>query len=275
MLSPESIELLQQSQAITAACTEAADAIKTDGIVMLPSDFQQHDLELHMPLRRRARGVMSTNVVADFSSYVKDHKHDGATIFVNGDNMSAVAVLNLGTPEKPGHADDKAVLNTDRTAAYQAMRSIATGQPLRQVQVAEFMEDWTDHISCRNDDGGIEVRHAIAAVRKLTIESMRKLESAEQQLSAERSTFESVKATSADPIPTSITFKCEPHKGLAAREFSMRLGIVTTGDKPSITLRIIKLEQHAEEMARELAELVKASIAGDVPVLIGGYTPSK
>jgi len=275
MLDHESIELLQQSQAITAACTEAADAIRTDGIVMLPSNFQQHDLEAFMPLRRRARGTMETNVISDFAAYVKDHKHDGATVFVDSSEMKAVAVLNLGTPEKPGHADDKSVLGLDRTAAYNALRNIATGQATRQAQVAEFLEDWSDAITCSNEHGAIDPRHAIAAVRKLTIESMRKLEASEQQLSASKSTFESVLATSADPIPTTITFSCEPYKGLAQRAFSMRLGIVTTGDKPSITLRIIKLEQHAEDMARELAELVKSAIAGDVPVLIGEYAKAK
>ena len=115
-----------------------------------------------------------------------------------------------------------------------------------------------------------------AAIRKLTIETMRKLESEEQSLSASRSAFESVQATSKEPIPTTILFMCQPYKDLNERTFALRLAIQTSGDKPSVSLRIVKAEQHNEEMANELAALIGANFSGEgVPVLIGAYAKAE
>ncbi len=112
---------------------------------------------------------------------------------------------------------------------------------------------------------------AIAAIRKLSIESMRKLESSEQSLSASKSAFESVQATSAEPIPTTIYFDCEPYYGLESRQFVLRLGVLTGGDKPAINLRVVKQELHDEEMANEFADLARDALGSALPVLIGAY----
>ena len=50
------------------------------------------------------------------------------------------------------------------------------------------------------------------------------------------------------------------------------------GDKPSIVLRIVKKEEHDEEMAQELAIKVRQAIAGDgdeIAVVIGSYTAGR
>ena len=114
-------------------------------------------------------------------------------------------------------------------------------------------------------------KHAVAAVRKISIEGTKRTEAAEQQLSQSRSTFEQVKATSTETLPVLIRMTTEPYKGLPARTFSVRLGIIT-GDKPALVLRIVKLETHVEEMAEELASLVRSSLGDDVPVLLGEYS---
>ena len=52
----------------------------------------------------------------------------------------------------------------------------------------------------------------------------------------------------------------------------MRLGVRTGGDKPAITLRVQNMEQHNEDMAKELTDLVGDAI-NTLPVLIGTYNP--
>jgi uncharacterized protein YfdQ (DUF2303 family) len=54
----------------------------------------------------------------------------------------------------------------------------------------------------------------------------------------------------------------------------MRLSVLTT-DKPSLQLRIINQEKHDEEMAEELANLVRGLLGDVAPVHIGSYTPAK
>lgn len=276
MFDKDAILALQESQSIAAVSAALLAADTTLDLAALPSDYKLHNLEPFLPARRRARGTMATPLLESFTDYTKAHAEAGASVFVNPDNMSATAVLNLGTPSAPGHADNKAKLEVKRTAAFIAMLGVASGNPLKQSIVAEFLEDWPDQVSCYNADGPLSISKAIQAVRKITIESIRKMENSEQQLSASRSAFESVQATSADPIPTLIEFVCQPYPELMERVFTLRLAVQTGGDKPAIALRIIKAEQHNEEMARELTFMISAGFDGaEIPVLIGGYAKTE
>lgn len=285
MFDKEAINALQEGRAIAAASTAIHDALAHDtegvdtmGAVALPNHFTVHDLEKHMPTRRRARGLMVTDVLDSFATYTLEHAEDGATVFVNTDDMSATAVLNLGTPDAPLHADNTAHLSSKQTAAYKALRAIANGTGQKQATVAEFLEDWAGQVKCFSADGELSPPKAIAAIRKVTIETLRKLESEEQQLSASMSAFESVQASSKEALPTTIYFTCQPYKGFDERTFVLRLAVLTTGDKPAIGLRVIKQEEHDEEMAQELADRVATAIATtanaglkNVPVLMGTY----
>ena len=96
--------------------------------------------------------------------------------------------------------------------------------------------------------------------RTITIEAAKKVTSAEQQLGAEKSTFESVQASSGDNLPTQIEFHCEaPYFGLSPRTLTLRLSVLAA-DKPMVVLRVVKLEEHQEGMAAEFAEKVRAEL---------------
>lgn len=279
MFDKDAIIELQTGAAIVHATAAMQEHEKTDHLVALPSDFRTHDLEQYLPHRRRARGTMSTECLGSFAEYFKTHAEGGATVFVDKDAMKAVGVLNLGSAEYPGHADNKAVLTLKSLAAFDALRKIATGQAQSQAAVAEWIEDWQDQIQClyKPDDHDaignvLSIGKAIAAIRAITIEAARKVESEEGQLSASRSAFESVKASSKHMLPTLIVFKTAPYVGLQERIFNIRLGILTTGDKTTIVLRTVKMEEHQQAMAEEFADIVAAELrATDHPVLIGAY----
>lgn len=273
MLDKDAIKELSKAGAITAADEALAGAIDngSSGIVALPNDFTMHDMEKSLPQRRRARGCMTTSLLPDFASYTNLHREPGASVFVDQDRMQAVAVLNLGDPTEPGHADNTAKFTARATAAYRALIQHANGQGHKQQVLAEFIEDWAGTVECFNDAGPITGPKAIAAVRKITIESLKKLENTEQQLGASRSAFESIQASSTEPLPTTIYFKCVPYQGLAERLFVLRLGVLTGNDKPTLNLRVVNQEKHAEEMAAELAQLVRDAIGDELPVLVGAY----
>lgn len=279
MFDKESIELLQEGAAIQQAANAVSACFDSSiEAVALPEKFRLHDVEGFMANRRRARGTMSTESVLDFAKYFQDHVDQGA-VFVDKDAMKAVGILNLGNPEDgPGHADNKAVLSLKSLAAYDALRKVANGQAQTQTAVAEWMEDWQDLITCFShpegeDLGGkITISKAIAAVRSITIDAARKVESEEGQLSASKSAFESVKASSKHTLPTHIYFETEPYMGLQAHTFVLRLGILTTGDKTSIVLRPVRMEEHQQEMAKEFAGIVAKSLeTTGYSVLIGTY----
>ncbi len=273
MFDKEALQALQENAAINAAAIAMSNTDDSNSLVALPSDYKVHDLEGSNQTRRRARGTMATSALAAFSDYTTAHGENGTTVFVDPENMRAVAVLNLGSASIPGHADNTAKLTLQRTAAYTALLNHANGQGHKQATIAEFLEDWSGNVACFTDAGEVPTPRAIAAVRKITIEAMRKQESTEQQLGASRSAFESVQATSTEPLPTTIYFKCQPYADLSERNFVLRLGVLTGNDKPAINLRIVKQETHQEEMALELASLIEQRFDdGSVPVLLGSYS---
>ena len=79
---------------------------------------------------------MTTSSVAPFAEYVDQHKEPGAAVFVDQDAMTAVAVLNLGTPDQPGHADNIAKMVAKRMAAFAALLQHASGGGLAQAKAA-------------------------------------------------------------------------------------------------------------------------------------------
>lgn len=274
-MDASAIKEIALSEAIKNAAAVVNEQLKSGvGVCALPSNFSVLDLEKYMPTRRRLRGAMVTGVVKDFAAYVTLNKEEGAAIFIDTDKMNTTAVLNMGTPSKPGHADNIATLEQKRTAAYEDLRRVATGASIPQLAAAEFLEDWAGLLKCFHDLTDLPVGQAIASVRRITIESMKKVETEAKQLSASKSAFESVQATSGDnPLPTTIYFKCKPYADLPEREFTLRLGVLTSNDKPSINLRIIKIEEHEEQMGGELAALVSTSFADKtMPITIGKYS---
>lgn len=273
MFDKETLIALQEAQAIGDAGIALRNSEDTKNLAALPSDYKLHDLEPYLPGRRRARGLMATAQLTSFALYVIERAEAGATVFVDQKTMSATAVLNLGTSDKPGHADNKTQLTLERTAAYAALLQHASGAGHSQKAIAEWMEDWADNIEAFAADGTpIKTPQAVAAVRKITIDAMRKVESAEQSLSASKSAFESVQASSTETLPTLIMFSCQPYADLDQRTFSLRLGVLTGEATPKVNLRISKMEEHAEQMATELADLITAAFDdATVPVLLGAY----
>lgn len=155
MFDKDALIALQEAQAIRDAGIALQNSQSTKDVAALPSDYTLHDLEKFLPLRRRARGTMSTAIVDSFCDYTKQHAEPGASVFVDADNMQAFSVLNLGTPDQPGHADNKARLTLKRTAAYQAMLNIANGQGIQQLtdsgsyaitHEADFAQSWLQKI---------------------------------------------------------------------------------------------------------------------------------
>jgi uncharacterized protein YfdQ (DUF2303 family) len=244
-------------------------------VVALPNDFAVHDLEKMLANRRRQRATVNTTSLAGFQSYVEAQHEEGAMVFVDPIKMQATAVLNAGTPEAPGHADHVCVFSPPKTAAWAALSGIL-GQRLNQRTLAEFFEDWAPHISAWSQPGGLQLDlpKAIAAIRKVTIESVRKAETEQSQLSQSASTFESVSAQSSLPLPRWTVFTCTPYADTtAARRFELRLSIITSEKEPMLTLRLAKAEQHAEEMGRDLLSLCHEVTQGhSLLCVLGTYT---
>lgn len=273
-LTNEAIEALQKSSGIEAARISVLEALNCNRPnIALPDNFKLHDIENRLPKRIRPRGVFKTTQVESFASYVLKHGDENATVFVDGDELSAVGVLNLGSKDYPGHADNLARLQPVPTAGLLALEK-HTETKLSQKTAAEFLEDWRDHINAFSGINELKLSQVIAAVRKITIESARRDESTVENLGAARSAFESVQASSIESLPELLYFRVTPYDGFDERTYVMRFGVLTGDKDPVILLRILRKETHKEQLASELTDKVKIAIADAVPVLLGVYNKS-
>ena len=217
--------------------------------VALPENFRIHDLEKFNLNRFRFRGALSTASIDDFTRYSKDLADEGTRCFIDADNMRAVSVLNLGTIDESGHADNS------------------------QKSLAEWIEDWADYLVGFDANGdAIQATKAAAAVRKITIEANQTADFEDNDFSGKRSLMESVEAKTKDIMPVAFEFKCVPFEGLKERPFKLRLSIIT-GDRPVLVLRIIQLEAVQEEMANEFRDLLVEKFKDSkVETFIGTFT---
>lgn len=168
MFNAEAIKELAKGQAIGAASEAVAVAELSLSLLALPNDFTAHDIERFAINRRRPRGTMTARSIDHFVGYIDQRHQNGATVFVDPADLSATAVLDMGTRDAPGHCDDTASLTMVPTAAYATARSIWHGAQMPQRKAAEWVEDWSDYLTCFDDDGAeIANKHAASALRAI------------------------------------------------------------------------------------------------------------
>lgn len=267
-----------QSEQIQQLLNAQADG----SVVAIPEGVKIADIEKYLEHRRRYRGSMATKLINEFvefatatTEHYSQEKHlDNVPCFVNADHMTAKVFFNLGDIAEPGHGDHTALLDLQETEAFRELLKI-NGKQLDQKTLAEWMEDWRDHLEARAEDGMtiIHTGPAVSAVRKITIGSNAEATSETQSFSQRRSAMAEVEAKNRDSLPGFLIFDCEPYHGLKLRSFTLRLSLIT-GETPKIALRIVRLETAQEEMAKELEEKLRTGFE-DTPVktYVGTFSP--
>lgn len=269
-MDENAIKLIQQ----TAIAADAGQQERMPaGTIALPSNFEVIDLERYMPGRRRFRGTFTTNVLADFIGYVTANTieiGDGdAECYVDANNMAATTIFNLvNSNGETGHADWKAKLALEQTAAYAALLGI-NARPLDQQQLIDFLEDWGSVIAV---EGGLG--NAVAAIRQIQITQKRESERTIGNFAATDSVLDEVEAKSKQGLPAFFQFSAAPYLGLSSRTFTLQLRILTGSDKPKLTLRINELETTKEAIATEFKEVLFRDLAdGKLKIYIGSFSP--
>lgn len=261
-----------------------AEAIKRIEQLALRAD-ERHVLKEHIPAlildnkvvtiehlqegRSRFRGTMSTSVLSEFVAYVK--RHPGGSGFIDHKQVKATTFLNLGTQAAPGHADWKAVLNLEPTAAYAALLQIE-GAPQSQRSLVEWIEDWSANLSAMKDGQIISTTAALAAIREVTIEAKRSQTSTDRDLGASKSSLEEIEARAKGGMPSHLLFQTSPYLGLVSREFRLRISVIT-GERPALVLRIVGKEQEQEDIAQEFKAKLIDEIGDAATLTIGSFSP--
>lgn len=240
---------------------------------LLPDGTNVESLERFSLERFRFRGAMTTTSIDDFARYSKGYASasDPARCFIDADNMTARSVFNIGTLDNPGHADNVASITLKKTAPFRALLQI-DGQRLKQKQIAEWLEDWSDYLLAFDADGNtMQISQAAQAVRRITIQQATQQDHETSDFAGKKSLMQSVEASSKDVMPVAFEFKCVPYEGLGERRFSLRNSLLTS-DEPCFVLRIVQLEAQEEEIANEFRDLLISKFDGEsVETFIGNF----
>lgn len=228
--------------------------------------------------RSRFRGRLVTASLPDFVGYVRAHANNAASAahgFIDADALAATAIFNLGDEASPGHADDVAVLVLKPTAAYRAVQFI-DGKRLGQKQFAEWLEDWSQHLTAFAGFGDvIPLVAAIAAVRSVKVKKTNEATSTVRNFGATRSALEDIEAQAngAAALPDALEFQCTPYLGLAEQSAELRISVITDEDKPTFSIRWARREQAEESIAQDFKRLLTDEVGDSASMTIGTFTP--
>ncbi|MBF0690623.1 YfdQ family protein [Providencia alcalifaciens] len=242
--------------------------------VAVPNGLEIVNLERYQNGRYRFRGSLKTTSINDFVKYSVGYSDAlGVRCFIDAEDMTARTIFNLGTIEHPGHADNSALIVLKKTSPFSAVLSV-NGRKQGQKELAEWLEDWRDHLLAFDADGNVlDIKQAIGAVRRITIESSRSSDHEDSDFSARRSVIENVEAKSKDIMPAAFEFKCTPYDELQERAIKLRYSLLTSQDTPTLVLRIVQLENLQELMAQEFRDILSAKFEGSqIETFIGNFS---
>ncbi len=260
-MTKEAVEHIQNTANIPEIIKHVSQHETQVPIVTTPDNMSIHDLEKYMPNASRYRLSFETTSTEDFIAYNHEFSIEGATCFVDAERMRAKSIFDLGTVESPGHKQSTAQLQLKKTAAFKAIYQI-NGDAMGQKQAAEFIEDWADFIQVTAQDGSeMNANAAAHSLQKLTIESAKSVTSNVHDFGESTQSMDSIEARSEKALPAQINFTCITYQGLTERTFTLRVGILTSGDKPKLVFRILQLEAMEEAIAEEFKNILVDAFA--------------
>lgn len=248
-----------------------------DTALALPDNMTIHDVEKYAKAPARFRGTFTTNALDPFVKYLSDNDAAGdSALFISTDSMSAVAILDLGRPGRPMHGESRAVIKSEPTLEFLAVKNSVTSWKPQEAAV-EWLEDWLPNLTTQSDATMPKVIHALRSIR-VTTDSAK--ESVITDFSASKSALEKIEAkSSSGEIPSTIFFTCIPFSfNYQTRTFPLRVKIKTTKDGVMIAFCCTVLSQIEEQIRREFeAELAVRLEALNVklPTYVGTFKPGK
>ncbi|MBB3192083.1 DUF2303 family protein [Halomonas cerina] len=261
---------IEKIEALVAASQIGAPG--TDVPTMLvPNGYSLESLERYQDTPSRFRGTFSTSSIEDYAAYV--NAQAVAQVFVDTDDMDALAFFDLGSAEAAGHGEHRARLKLQRTAPYAACLQ-AHDRAFGQKDLAHWIEDWHAHITGESSQGKeLSAKQLANLVRRIEVKATSERTHEEGDWNARRTGLDAMDASAGDDTPAFIRFACLPYEGLRLRTFDLRVSILTDDSKPRIKLRIMGLEGIQEEIAKEFKAVLEQQLHPDtVRVLLGNFS---
>lgn len=242
-------------------------------VALLPKDYELISLEPFMPNRYRYAATMKTPVIDDFAHYVLENVSEKSGCFIDQERMTAGIIFDVGTADSPLHGEHKAYLTLKKTALFRELLGV-NGKRFKQIELANWIEDFADYIRVADSNGEeMTALSAAASIRKMSVESLQKVESDVHDFGRKLSVSEQAEVKSEGKRPAAISFKCIPYNGLGERDFIMRVSANTGNNVPEMMLNIKQLEVIEEEIAIEFKGIIDAKLDDErIATFIGTFS---
>lgn len=241
--------------------------------MLVPQGYELASLEKYQESPSRFRGTFATRSIDDFAAYV--NAQDEAQVFVDTNDMDALAFFDLGEANAPGHGEHRASLALQKTAPHLALLR-AHDSAFSQKDLAHWVEDWHAHIEGESTQGNsLSPKQLANQVRRIEIKATSERTHEQGDWNESRSGLDALDASAGSDTPAFIRFTCLPYEGLGLRTFELRVSILTDGDKPRIKLRITGLEGLQEEMAKEFKAVLEGQLEEHATLLLGNFAPTR
>ena len=239
----------------------------------LPPNYTLVSTEKFQDQPSRFRRTFTTPRLSNFIRYVERHANSASALFISDDVSKVVAVLNHGSETNPLWGDNKAVLALEHTPEVKAMLG-ACKRNLSQQEIIDFVEDWTQRgaIQMLDSMGAvISPQSAIGALRRIKIEAKGSTTVEQGQMRAARSSMEEIEAKGADDmLPYALRLIGSVYPETNSRTVIMRMSVLTSGDKPQFSLRVMEWDWHLAELAKEIEERIASDLStAQVQVFVG------
>lgn len=247
------------------------DIKETDApAVVMPANAQLASLEHLMcqPVRFKAR--FDTHIVDEFNVYCAENKNNDSAIYINTDDMVALAIFDHGKPRQPEWADHRARVTLRKKPAFAEL--LEKNNRLHDQQaLIDFLTDWQPLITLFDGDNkALNFQVAINRIRKLTLNKNSSAEFEQSDFNHTASAMESVEIKSGDnEIPAYFEMKLVPYHGFSIQKISCNLRAKTNENTVAVKYRIDGLQAIEEKIANEFRTMISDVLTGETTIYIG------
>ncbi|MEO5350211.1 MAG: YfdQ family protein [Magnetococcus sp. YQC-3] len=237
-----------------------------DGLI-LPKDYELKSFEtlLKQPLNYKLK--LQTTSLADWLAYTASHANEDSGIFIDKENMSAKALIDMGNPTTPQWGYHQANLQLTTTPEYHTLIE-ANNKTFAQQSFIELLQNlegsiafYVEHeINGENEDQAddeIPYKKALQYFRRLSSQSIKNFEQSQHDNKSSATAEQSyeIKSNGQKPI-NKIVMTSPVYEGLPATTLTARLRYDTSNEGVKIALRIPMLSQLLENRAQAFKNII-------------------
>jgi uncharacterized protein YfdQ (DUF2303 family) len=260
--------------------------------VILPRELQvtRTDAFLQRPLHFTGR--FDTSITEEFAQYTNDQ--ESADVFIDNDQMRAVAFFDFGTDDYPENRYHTASIQLQKTADFNSLLTeCSSSRVITQRDFVAWLEEYQSNIKTYAKEiktglqpAPINLSKAVNAIRNTIVKVEAEAVSKTEDHSESTSAFASIELKNYGNTPAYLDFTCTPYHGLflpvqatnqnddenTLRTFRVRISVITNSEKPKFSLKILNHERHEEEMTKAFKTQIKDQLDEVVTVRIGTFS---